>query len=258
MLWYKSWLETRWRFIIGLVLLICSAGAMVWTYPFVVTRVAAGIDPDALDVGGTLGAQIREGLATVRDYRGYVWWQWFRMNFRDSWTVFAVLLGSGGLLSQATGGGALFTLSMPASRRRLLGVRAGIALAELAVLALVPGLLVPLLSPVVGQSYSVVDALVHSTCLFIAGVVFFSLAFMLSTVFSDIWRPAVIAIAVFSGLSFIEQAWGSLVGRGPMAVMSAESYFRTGHLPWLGLLASAGLSAAMFYLALVNIERRDF
>ena len=25
MLWYKSWLETRWRFVIGLVLLILSA-----------------------------------------------------------------------------------------------------------------------------------------------------------------------------------------------------------------------------------------
>ena len=25
MLWYKSWLETRWRFLIGLVLLMLSA-----------------------------------------------------------------------------------------------------------------------------------------------------------------------------------------------------------------------------------------
>ena len=25
MLWYKAWLETRWRFITGLVLLVCAA-----------------------------------------------------------------------------------------------------------------------------------------------------------------------------------------------------------------------------------------
>ena len=33
MLWYKSWLETRWRFVIGLVLLIFSACSAVLTYP---------------------------------------------------------------------------------------------------------------------------------------------------------------------------------------------------------------------------------
>ena len=52
------------------------------------------------------------------------------------WTLFAVLLGTGGLLSQASGGGALFTLSLPVSRNRLLGVRAATGLAELLVLAL--------------------------------------------------------------------------------------------------------------------------
>ena len=36
MLWYKSWLETRWRFLIGLVLLMLSAGGTVLTYPHVV------------------------------------------------------------------------------------------------------------------------------------------------------------------------------------------------------------------------------
>ena len=37
-------------------------------------------------------------------------------------TLFAVLLGTGGMLSQPSGDAVLFTLSMPASRRRLLGL----------------------------------------------------------------------------------------------------------------------------------------
>ncbi len=36
MLWYKSWLETRWRFIIGLVVLMCSAAGTVLAYPKVI------------------------------------------------------------------------------------------------------------------------------------------------------------------------------------------------------------------------------
>ena len=43
-------------------------------------------------------------------------------------------------------------------------------------MALVSSLVLPVLSPAVGQSYSVSDALIHGACLFIAGTVLFSLA----------------------------------------------------------------------------------
>ena len=41
-------------------------------------------------------------------------------------------------------------------------------------------------------------------------------------------------------------------------VMSAESYFRGGGVPWPGLLVSALVSAALIYGAIANISRRDF
>jgi hypothetical protein len=40
--------------------------------------------------------------------------------------------------------------------------------------------------------------------------------------------------------------------------MNGEVYFRTGELPWQGLLASAAASAAMLYAAAMNIAHRDF
>jgi ABC-2 type transport system permease protein len=258
MLWYKSWLETRWRFVIGLALLTCSAGAVVFTYPMVVQRLALATDLRGLDVGGRLGEEIREGLTLSRDYHGYIWWQWFRQNLRETWTLFAVLLGTGGLLSQASGGAALFTLSLPVSRARLLGVRAATGLAELLVLAIVPGLLVPLLSPAIGQSYGLGDALVHSLCLFLAGSVFFSLACLLSTVFSDVWRPALLSIAAFYLLSFGEQVFREFSAYGLIGAMTAQSWFRAGELPWLRLLAAGVLSASLLYAAVVNLTRRDF
>lgn len=258
MLWYKTWLETRWRFAIGLMLLIGSAVVVVTTYPTVIKQLAGVAEPALADVGGPLGEQIRAGLEASRDYRGYVWWQWFRQNLRDTWTLFAVMIGTGGLLSQASGGAALFTLSMPVSRRRLLGVRAATGLAELGVLAIVPSLIVAALSPAIGETYSVVDTLVHVVCLFVVGAVFFGLAFFLSTVFSDVWRPALIAAAIFYALSFVEQITSGLSGRGVVAVMSGESYFRAGQIPWIGLLVSAAAALALIYGSFVNIERRDF
>src|SRR5260370_29538358 len=135
MLWYKSWLETRWRFLIGLVLLMCSAAATVLAYPKVMKLMPL---VPTLALSGEIGRRIKEAAELVRDYRGYVWSQWFRQNLTQTWTIFAVLLGTGGLLSQTSAGGALFTLSIPASRHPPLGGRAVPGLAELPGLALVP------------------------------------------------------------------------------------------------------------------------
>ena len=255
MLWYKSWLETRWRFVIGLVLLMFSAASTVFTYPEVIKLISGMPNPD---LSGALGRRVSETLALARDYRGYVWSQWFRQNLIQMWGIFAVLLGTGGLVSQASGGGAIFTLSLPASRNRLLGVRAATGLVELLVLAIVPPLLVPVFSTAIGERYAVSDALVHGACLFIAGTMFFSLAFLLSTVFTDVWRPLLIALCAAAVLGLFEQVLGGVSRYGLFRLMSGELYFRGGGLPWLGLLASTALSLAMLYAATRNLARQDF
>ena len=256
MLWHKSWLETRWRFAIGLALLACACAGVVLMFPEIQKLVPLAVPLG--DADGTLARKIRESAELVRDYRGYVWSQWFDKELSHAWTLFAVLLGTGGLVSQATRGGALFTLSLPVSRRRLVAVRAVTGLAELAVLAVVPTLLLVVLSPSVDAHYAIGDAMLHAGCVFVAGSVFFSFATLLSTVFGDIWRPLLFALfaAVVLGLS--EQVFPAVARVSVFPVMSAESYFRGNGLPWLGLVASAVASAAMLHGAAWNIARQDF
>jgi ABC-2 type transport system permease protein len=256
MLWYKAWLETRWRFLIGLALLVCSAAIVVLAYPTAM-RLLLPLVP-GVTADSEIGRELREVAEVVRTYRGYVWSQWFRQQLPQTWTLFAILLGTGGLLTQATRGGSLYTLSMPASRTRLLGVRATTALAELFVLAIVPSLMLPLLSPLVGQTYGIGDMLVHSACVLIRGSIFFSLAFLLSTVFTDVWRPAIIAVCAATALRLFETAFHDILPSSLVNVMSAESYFRGGGVPWPGLLLSALVSAALLYGAVASISRRDF
>jgi len=194
----------------------------------------------------------------ARTYHGYVWSQSFRQNLTQMATLFAALLGSGSPLSHGSGSAALFTLSMPASRNRLLGVRAAAGLTELLALALVPSVLLTVFSPIVGERYGIGDALVHGGCLFAASTVFFSLSFLLSTAFSDMWRPWLLACAVAVALSLGELVVPELSRYSIFRVMSGEVYFRGGGLPWLGLLASAAVSVAMLYGAAVSIARRDY
>lgn len=255
MLWHKSWLETRWRFLIGLALLACAAAATVFAYPRLRELVPL-VSP--ADAGGELGRRIRESIELARDYRGYVWSQWFAQQLGRGWTLLAVLLGTGGLVTQTARGGALFTLSLPVSRRRLVAVRAATGLAELVVLGFVPSLVLVALSPAIGEAYSTGDALIHSACLVVAGSVFFGLASLLSTVFSDVWRPSLITLGVAVVLGLSEQVLGGMSRFSVFTVMSAERYFRGGDVPWLGLVASAAISAALLHCAAANIARQDF
>ena len=256
MLWYKSWLDTRWQFLVGLVLLMLSACGTVLAYPRVaqLMPMADSLNPG----GGEIGRQIREGIELARTYRGYIWGQTFRSNLLQMVTIFAALLGSGSPLLQGSKGASMFTLSLPASRNELLGVRAAAGLSELLALAVAPAVLLTLLSTLIGQSYSLVDAIVHATCLFFAGTVFFSLAFLLSTQFSDLWRPWLLASGIALVVGLCEMVVPSLGRYGIFGVMSGETYFRSGGLPWLGLFASAAASTAMLYVAAQNVARQDF
>jgi len=252
MLWYKTWLETRWRFLIGLALFVLSAGGIVYAYPQVMKLMP---NVEGLNTDGELGQRIRDAVDLSRSYRGYVWSQWMRQNLTQMATLFAVILGSGGPYAQRS---ELFTLSLPVSRQRLVGVRAAAGLAELLVIIVVSSLVIPLFSPSVGESYSVGRTLVHALCAFVASAVFFSLAALLSTSFSDIWRPLLIACAVAIVLWITGEIIRELTPYSIFTVMNGEKYFRSGQLPWLGLIVSSLLSVALLYAAVVNIERRDF
>jgi hypothetical protein len=254
MLWYKSWLETRWRFLIGLGLLILMACATVFGYPAVQELMPLA---NQMETKGPLGDLIKDAVAIQKDYRGYVWYQWIRQNLSQTWTLFAILLASGGLLAHASGGAPLFTLALPVSRQQVLWVRAATGLAELLVLAIVPFLIIPVLSPAIAQHYSLRDVAVHAMCLFVAGSVFFSIALFLSTMFSDLWRPLLLTCAIAVMLALAAQVPG-LSDYSIFQVMSAESYLRGGAVPWTGLLTAATVAAGILYGAATNFARQDF
>jgi ABC-2 type transport system permease protein len=253
MLWYKAWLETRWRFLIGLALLVC-AGALV---PLGYRQVLALLPLVPAAGGGELGRVLRERAALLTTYRGYVWSQWFGQNMTPVWTLFAALIGTGSLLTQASRG-ALYTLSMPVSRRRLVGIRASLGLAQLFALAVLPALVVPALSPLIGQRYAVGDALVHAGCIFVGGSMFFALAFLLSTAFNDVWRPPLITLFVAGAFGLAEQLFHDALPTSLVQVMNAEGYFRGAGVPWAGLVVRAALAGGLLYGAMVNIARQDF
>jgi hypothetical protein len=137
MFWYKSWLDTRWRFLIAFEVLVCWVVLTVLAYPKFLALLPVAM---RVNLGGDIGQRITKTIQFERDYSGYIWVQSFRQNLTQLGTLFAVLLGTGGLLPSGSKDTALFTMSLPASRNGLLGIRAATGLVELAVLAFAPAL----------------------------------------------------------------------------------------------------------------------
>jgi hypothetical protein len=73
-----------------------------------------------------------------------------------------------------------------------------------------------------------------------------------------VWRPLLIVLCAATAMALFGQVFPDVSRYSLFRVMSAEAYFRGGGLPWLGLGASAAVSAAMLYAATVNIARQDF
>jgi ABC-2 type transport system permease protein len=262
MLWQTAWIETRWRFAIGLLIIGCSAMAMVMLYPTVSGLIggAAAQGPVVSDspIGRSVTAQIQHQLEMARTFRGYAWSEWFSRNFVQQWTLFAAIIGAGGLVAQSSGGGALFTLSLPVSRARILLTRAGIGFAQLAAMSLLPSIAVALAAPAVGQTFSLADALIYALSMVIGGAWVFALATWLSTVFADLWRPALLAILAAALFSVHGQLSATLALPDLTRAMTAASWFEHGQLPWLGWLASAAAALLLMYAAAATLARRDF
>lgn len=250
MLWQKAWFDTRWRFLIGIALLLVAACSTLYSYE--AFRTLLPTLGSVTVANGPLGGTIEEAVRVQREFRGFVWYQWFKGNLQALATLFAALLGTG---SPLTGRSALFALALPVARGDWLRTRAVLGLAELAALVIVSSVAIAVAAPIVGESYAIGDALVHGICAFVVSAVFFSLAVLLSTFFDDTWRPLLLTCGAALVVGLGEYAFPT---GGLFAVMSGQRYFETGSLPWLGLLVSLALCAALLHAARRQLVNRDF
>jgi hypothetical protein len=250
MLWHKAWVDTRWRFLLGLVLLLVLACGSALTFPRARDLFATMQLPPVADEAAA--AAFREQLELMRTFRGYVWSQWFAQVFPFLLTLMAALLGSGSPLVKG-GGGALFSLALPVSRGQWIATRAGVALAELFALALAPSLAVALLAPAGDGQLAVTEALAYGLSAFAGGSLFLGLAVLLSTLFNDVWRPLLLTCVGALAIGLIVP-----FDHGLFQAMGGYSYFFSGTLAWPELLVSAAGAAVLVYAAAWRIERRDF
>jgi len=182
------------------------------------------------------------------------------------WPMFAVAQGatlvaaSCPWMAGGAGAAGLFTYSLPISRRRVLLTHAALVGSEMVLVALAPSLMFTIVSRLTGADLPFGAIMIYALLLSLGGMVFPAFSFLLTAVFNNQWKVLVIGIAIALGLFFPfifrspdEFPWWSVYH-----LMSGETYFRYGRIPWLGLFASLAVSALIMFAAVRIYERRDF
>jgi hypothetical protein len=172
MLLYKMWRESWIRFAISAVALLWMCGAVV-----------------------LLQRQVRAHADEPLSYAHYIWSAVYKANVLDLFVLLVIVLGLGGVAQERAQGTVGFTLSLPVSRWRLTAVRAAMGWAQVAILALLPALLISLLSPFVGEVFPFARALQFSVLWAGCGMVLFAMSFFFSVVLPGSYSPAIASVA---------------------------------------------------------------
>ncbi|HEY4086683.1 MAG TPA: ABC transporter permease subunit [Bryobacteraceae bacterium] len=166
---YKAWLETRVRFLAGLVAvaIVCvyqiqqHAGLIrVWTHDF-----------QTHNVSNSMWAKFG-----VPEYGWYLWDYLYVYFLQQVWALFAVVLTFDGLIREKTSGTVSFSLGLPISRKRWMFTRLAVVLMESAALSLFAVLIVVIGSAVVHQTFDLSQIFLHAALLVAAGVCIIALA----------------------------------------------------------------------------------
>ena len=140
------------------------------------------------------------------------------------WVLAVTFLMMGGLLQEKVVGASAFTLGLPVSRLRLMSVRFGMGFVQAIALAVFPWIGMLAYGKVAGYQYPFWQVCFHVFLLLSGGVVFLTIAFLISSVVEGQYTAPVVSIGVSAVLVY------ALRGEKLAALQSREIH---GGLRWV-------------------------
>ncbi|MDB5019544.1 MAG: hypothetical protein JWQ28_671 [Pedobacter sp.] len=175
MLFHKYWLETRTRFYIGILVISALCLFFVLGQPWILKQWALDEirDPNIYNPPWIIRAK--------NDFTFFIWRFLYNNLLQLAWVLLTIMLAIGGISQELEKGTSLFTLSLPVTRFKLFSLRILVGFLEAVALALLPVIIVPLFSALIGQDYSFLVAVNHAVLFITGGLVFYSLGILINT-----------------------------------------------------------------------------
>lgn len=260
MLLNKYWLETKSRFFLGVLFISAVTLFFVLGQPWILEQWAKDerLHPELESAPWVLVAK--------KDYMFFIWRFLYNYLLQVTWVMFTIMLALGGLTHEHEKGSHLFTLSLPVTRTSLFMQRTAIGFVEAVVLALLPAILVPLGSAVIGQDYSLVSGINHSLLFIAGGIVFYALGVLINTTIRTEAVSFFVALGVVIVFYFLFQPYSEGMTKPLMlklidlpGLMAGDKH---GNLvmgaPFASLFACFFIAAALIYVSYLINRKRDF
>ena len=234
MLWYKGWLETKFK-------LLLMFGCMVFYLAafYSMRHIAAAPGPKPASVFGLTANAFAVML--------YTWLAGAGIHTQPTFQATKGLHGS-----------TLFTLALPVSRLRLLAVRATIGWVEMAVGIVTWCYAGWLLVPVVRMSVSAVDMFEYVAALIVCASSLYFLSVLLGSFLDDQWRMWATFMAI-GGLWILCSLFRLPTSVNIIrAVAGDASPLITHTMPWMAMLFSLVLAAIFSFAALKVVRLREY
>ena len=236
MLWYKGWLETRFRVLALLGCVLLSMGIAARSIN------SAPPSPQAME------RRLNSSLLPLAFYL----------------SIIPVILAGAGIKTQAPlqtrkgiHGSMYFTLSLPVTRVRLLLTRAGLGMLEafgsIAVLCCVAWIIFPILRSHVTRS----DLFAYWVTTSICASAFYCLSVLLATFLDDLWQiwGSMIVIGLLFWLSNAAPVPPSL---NIFRAMGEASPLFTHTIPWVQMGIALGVGAVLFGIAAWVVQTHEY
>jgi ABC-type transport system involved in multi-copper enzyme maturation permease subunit len=177
MLWYKAARESGARFFLS----ACALSVICACFVFFHRDASAGLSDEPIT------------------YAMYIWRVTYKNYLRELFMLIAIFLGVGGLARERANGTTWLTLGLPVSRSRIVTSRAAIGVLQVTVLAMIPAIVIPALSPLVGEVYPATQAWGFVSLWVPAGMLIFGMGLLASTLFSGEFTAPVMGLVGLLG-----------------------------------------------------------
>jgi ABC-type transport system involved in multi-copper enzyme maturation permease subunit len=254
MLWYKSWLELRFR-LVCVLLVLFSQACFGW---FAAREIAAG-EARATKILTATGSGAMQGLAQ-QEAAAFASGM-FLMAVAIA-PVTALILAGAGMNTQTSygmtpgfHGSMLYTLSLPVTRRQLLWTRAGLGALFYGIYLVLSVVVLVLVSPLGGVPVSFQNAIPYLPGLLAGSSFYYGLSVLLTAVFDEFWSSIAgfFIIGLASGYSI-----GGRASAGNLLALMQGSTIHTGQeWPWLAAFLWAACGVALVHAASLWLERRE-
>lgn len=233
MLWYKAWLETRWRFVF-----ILGSILLVWVTPLWLP--STGVSPAV--AASRMGRALQLESALLYMFAA-IYLAGAGINTQ---TVYAATTGFNGSM--------LFTLSMPVSRRRLLMVRAGLG-------AILTGFLVAIVAGYTllhqrGGASAFAD-MEYTVRAIACTAAVYALSVLMACVLDEMWQfmgGCLVWVAFF----MLQSRFAVLSLLSPLRGMSLICYPLTAPMPWATVVASLAFAGVFLWASALVLQRRQY